>query len=64
MVALTASHSAYEIHKDGCRHLNMRSKYPYGFDPIEAETPSEAVARFEAASEDCLARLAPCVKGG
>jgi hypothetical protein len=64
-VGLAASaYGLYEIHKQGCRHLNMTKKYPYGFADIEGETATDAATRFETRNEGCFTKLAPCAKKG
>ena len=62
-IALSESSWLYEVHKPGCRHLNMASKYPYGSATYQGETAADAAADFERHNEECFTRLAPCVKG-
>lgn len=62
-IALSDGGGLYEVHKPGCRHLSMTSRYPYGIATYEGETAADAAADFERRNEECFTRLAPCVKG-
>lgn len=64
MVGLSSASWLYEVHKPGCRHLSMKSKYPYGFCTVKGDTPAEAAADFLARNEECFTKLAPCVRRG
>ena len=64
MIGLSEKSWLYEVHKPGCRHLNMKSNYLYGFCTYKGDTAAEAAADFEARNEECFTKLAPCVKRG
>jgi hypothetical protein len=61
-VARNIRTSYYEIHKAGCRHLGMTSKFDC-WSKGRGSTAAEAAADFEAANDDCFTKISPCAKG-